>query len=233
MMMMMLRKKMMMTMTTTSCFRPSSLLLLLRPLTTSTFVPTTTAITATTTTSSSSFHIFRHFSIPTTTKILNQQVHFSSSSFSSSSSSSSSHNDFAAQPKQSSLSDASEEQVHAMIRDHVTKNPIMLYMKGNPQQPQCGFSATVVSILQSYPQIDFASVNVLDYPTIRQGIKTYSQWPTVPQLYIHGEFVGGCDIVQSLHAAGELQELLQNQKKDISTNDDDVDTNTTVPEGTK
>jgi monothiol glutaredoxin len=123
-----------------------------------------------------------------------------------------------------------------MIRDHVTKNPIMLYMKGNPQQPQCGFSATVVSILQSYPQVDFASVNVLDYPTIRQGIKTYSQWPTVPQLYVHGEFVGGCDIVQSLHAAGELQELWKKDSTTTTTtskNDDDVDTNTTASKGTK
>ena len=95
-----------------------------------------------------------------------------------------------------------------MIQDHVTKNPVMLYMKGNPQQPMCGFSATVTKILQSY-SIDFSSVNVLDYPTLRDGIKTFSNWPTIPQLYINGEFIGGCDIVKTMHENGELKELLE------------------------
>jgi len=83
----------------------------------------------------------------------------------------------------------------------------MLYMKGSPSQPQCGFSATVVQILKS-TGADFSSVNVLDYPELREGVKKYAQWPTIPQLYVDGEFVGGCDIIQSMDTSGELKELL-------------------------
>lgn len=83
----------------------------------------------------------------------------------------------------------------------------MLYMKGNPSQPMCGFSATVVSILKN-SDADFASVNVLDYPELREGVKKYAQWPTIPQLYVDGEFVGGCDIVKDLDESGELKELV-------------------------
>jgi monothiol glutaredoxin len=120
--------------------------------------------------------------------------------------SSSSHDDFS--PKQKTTVPESTEEVHALIRDHVTKNPVMLYMKGNPSQPMCGFSATVVKILREY-SIDFSSVNVLEYPSIRNGIRTFSSWPTVPQLYVNGEFIGGCDIVQTMHSNGELKQVLQ------------------------
>jgi len=96
----------------------------------------------------------------------------------------------------------------AQIRETVTSNPVVLFMKGTPQAPQCGFSATVVQILKACGREQFASVNVLVDPEIRQGIKDYSNWPTVPQLYINGEFVGGCDIVKEMYQAGELQKEL-------------------------
>ena len=83
----------------------------------------------------------------------------------------------------------------------------MLYMKGSPEQPMCGFSATVVAILKN-TGADFASVNVLDYPEVREGVKKYAQWPTIPQLYVDGEFVGGCDIIKDLDESGELKEML-------------------------
>ena len=92
----------------------------------------------------------------------------------------------------------------------------MLYMKGSPSQPMCGFSATVVSILKN-SGADFASVNVLDYPEVREGVKKYAQWPTIPQLYVDGEFVGGCDIIKDLDESGELKEMLAgdgSEKKD-------------------
>mmetsp|Transcript_820 Transcript_820/g.1104 ORF Transcript_820/g.1104 Transcript_820/m.1104 type:complete len:103 (-) Transcript_820:150-458(-) len=95
-----------------------------------------------------------------------------------------------------------------MIDSHVKSNNIMLYMKGSPSQPMCGFSATVVQILKS-TGCDFASVNVLDYPDVREGVKKYAQWPTIPQLYVNGEFIGGCDIIKDMHESGELKELLQ------------------------
>lgn len=123
---------------------------------------------------------------------------------------SSSHDDFARKPK-TAVPEA-EEKVHAMIQSHIDKNPIMLYMKGNPQQPMCGFSATVVAILKEY-DVDYASVNVLDYPSIRNGIKTFSSWPTIPQLYVLGEFIGGCDIVKEMHASGDLKTLLSEARK--------------------
>eukprot|EP00985_Skeletonema_marinoi_P029108 scaffold26787_cov111-Skeletonema_marinoi.AAC.3 len=99
-----------------------------------------------------------------------------------------------------------------MIDSHVKANNIMLYMKGSPSQPMCGFSATVVQILKS-TGCDFASVNVLDYPDVREGVKKYAQWPTIPQLYVNGEFVGGCDIIKDMHESGELKELLEEVKE--------------------
>ena len=114
-----------------------------------------------------------------------------------------SHDDFA--PKRKSIGDVDE--AVKLIEEHVKSNRIMLYMKGNPSMPMCGFSARVVKILQD-EGVDFASVNVLDYPSIREGVKKYSDWPTIPQLYVHGEFIGGCDILTSMHEAGELKELL-------------------------
>lgn len=115
-----------------------------------------------------------------------------------------SHDDFAPQRK----SVGSEDEALRLIDEHVKANRVMLYMKGNPSMPMCGFSARVVQILQQ-EGVDFASVNVLDYPTIREGIKKYSDWPTIPQLYVNAEFVGGCDIVTAMHESGELKELLQ------------------------
>ena len=117
-----------------------------------------------------------------------------------------SHSDFA--PKRKSVDDADGAAIQDMIRDHVTSNHIMLYMKGTPSMPMCGFSATVVGILQK-EGINFSSVNVLDYPTVREGVKKFSEWPTIPQLYVDGEFIGGCDIITSMSESGELSELLK------------------------
>ena len=103
-----------------------------------------------------------------------------------------------------------EDEALKLIKQHVEANRVMLYMKGNPSQPMCGFSARVVQVLQA-EGVDFSSVNVLDYPTIREGIKKFSDWPTIPQLYVDGEFVGGCDIVTSMHESGELTEVLKKE----------------------
>lgn len=119
-----------------------------------------------------------------------------------------SHSDFA--PKRKSVSE-DEDTALKLIDEHVKSNPIMLYMKGNPSMPMCGFSAEVVAILKK-EGADFSSVNVLDYNSIREGVKKYSQWPTIPQLYVHGEFIGGCDIVKSLHESGELKDILKGEE---------------------
>jgi monothiol glutaredoxin len=92
------------------------------------------------------------------------------------------------------------------IQEVITQHNIVLFMKGVPAAPQCGFSAAVVQILSGMG-VPFASVDVLQDPFIREGIKEFSQWPTVPQLYVKGEFVGGCDIVREMFQAGELQTL--------------------------
>jgi len=99
--------------------------------------------------------------------------------------------------------------IQSVIRDQVTKNRIVLYMKGSPDFPQCGFSANVVNILHACGVGDFLSVNVLEEPEIRQGIKEFANWPTIPQLYVGGEFVGGSDILTEMYKKGELQQLLQ------------------------
>jgi monothiol glutaredoxin len=101
--------------------------------------------------------------------------------------------------------------VQDKIRDQVTQHPIVLYMKGSPQFPQCGFSATVAEILKRCGVSDYYSVDVLADPEIRNGIKEYANWPTIPQLYINGEFVGGCDIVREMYSTGELQKVLPKQ----------------------
>jgi monothiol glutaredoxin len=95
----------------------------------------------------------------------------------------------------------------AFIGRTVADNDVVLFMKGVPEQPQCGFSALVVQILD-HLGVDFASVNVLADEDLRQGIKAYSDWPTIPQLYVKGEFVGGCDIVKEMFQSGELKPLL-------------------------
>ena len=99
------------------------------------------------------------------------------------------------------------------IKDQVTSNRVVLYMKGTPQFPQCGFSALAVQVLNACGVQDFASVNVLADPEIRQGIKEYATWPTIPQLYVNGEFVGGSDIMREMYQSGELQKLLQSTKQ--------------------
>lgn len=96
-----------------------------------------------------------------------------------------------------------QEKIKQQIADH----PILLFMKGNPEMPQCGFSARAVHMLKSC-KAPFASIDVLQDEEIRQGIKVYSNWPTIPQLYIKGEFIGGCDIMAEMLASGELQELI-------------------------
>ena len=98
--------------------------------------------------------------------------------------------------------------VQEKIRNQVTTNPIVLYMKGTPQSPQCGFSGATVQILKACGVQDFAAVDVLADPEIRDGIKAYANWPTIPQLYIKGELVGGADIVREMYQQGELQKLI-------------------------
>jgi monothiol glutaredoxin len=94
------------------------------------------------------------------------------------------------------------------IKQDISDNPVVLYMKGTPVFPQCGFSAAVVQIL-THMGVKFKGVDVLADPALRQGIKDFSSWPTVPQLYVKGEFVGGCDIVREMFESGELKDLLQ------------------------
>ena len=96
----------------------------------------------------------------------------------------------------------------AAIKDLVTSNPVVLYMKGSPKFPQCGFSGLAVQILQACGVKDYVTVDVLADPAVREGIKTYASWPTIPQLYVNGEFVGGADIMRSMFEQGELQKLL-------------------------
>ena len=110
------------------------------------------------------------------------------------------------------MSDASVETspVHAFLAQTVSENPVVLFMKGTADQPQCGFSALVVQILD-HLGVDYATVNVLSSDELRQGIKTYSNWPTIPQLYVKGDFVGGCDIIKEMFQAGELKPLLVEQ----------------------
>ncbi|MGQ0577852.1 MAG: Grx4 family monothiol glutaredoxin [Betaproteobacteria bacterium] len=94
------------------------------------------------------------------------------------------------------------------IKQQVTGNPIVLYMKGTPEAPMCGFSAAAVQILEACGVENVATVDVLADQEIRQGIKDFSKWPTIPQLYVHGEFVGGADILREMYQSGELQKLL-------------------------
>ena len=101
---------------------------------------------------------------------------------------------------------------HDTIHQQVTGHPVVLYMKGNPSFPQCGFSANAVRILSACGIDKFYSVNVLEEPEIRQGIKEYASWPTIPQLYVNGEFVGGSDILTEMFQSGELKTLLDTTK---------------------
>jgi len=101
---------------------------------------------------------------------------------------------------------------HDTIHEQVTSHPVVLYMKGNPSFPQCGFSANVVRILSACGVDQPFTVNVLEEPEIRQGIKAYANWPTIPQLYVNGEFVGGSDILTEMFESGELKTLLSTAK---------------------
>jgi monothiol glutaredoxin len=103
------------------------------------------------------------------------------------------------------------DNIFAEIKKTVEENKVVLYMKGSKDFPQCGFSATVVQILKNL-NVNFVDINVLTNPEIREGIKEFSDWPTIPQLYVAGEFVGGCDIVKEMFQAQELQQLLKDKK---------------------
>ena len=103
------------------------------------------------------------------------------------------------------------ENINEKIKDLIKKNEVCLFMKGTPEVPQCGFSLAVSNVLK-HLNVKFSGINVLEDPNIREGIKIHSDWPTIPQLYIKGEFIGGCDIVKEMFEKGELQEKLKEKK---------------------
>ena len=102
----------------------------------------------------------------------------------------------------------SDNPVFERIKNDIGGNDVVLYMKGTPVFPQCGFSAAVVQVLSNIG-VKFKGIDILTDPSLRQGVKEFSQWPTIPQLYVKGEFVGGCDIIREMFESGELQELLR------------------------
>ena len=99
-----------------------------------------------------------------------------------------------------------DQQTNDLIKNEIENNEVCLFMKGTPDAPQCGFSMAVSNILKIL-EVNFKGVNVLENQNVREGIKVYSDWPTIPQLYVNGEFIGGCDIVKEMYENGELQEL--------------------------
>ena len=99
------------------------------------------------------------------------------------------------------------------IHEQVTSHPVVLFMKGSPQFPQCGFSATATQLLKMSGAENIFTVDVLQNPDIREGIKQFANWPTIPQLYVNGEFVGGCDIMREMYQSGELQKLVATAAK--------------------
>ena len=103
------------------------------------------------------------------------------------------------------------ENIKERINDIVKKNEVCLFMKGTPEVPQCGFSLAVSNMLK-HLEVNFTGINVLEDQEIREGIKAYSDWPTIPQLYIKNEFIGGCDIVKEMYENGELQTKLEEKK---------------------
>ncbi|MBP5857660.1 Grx4 family monothiol glutaredoxin [Marivibrio halodurans] len=107
-----------------------------------------------------------------------------------------------------------DEQVRERIQGEVDGGDVVLFMKGTPVFPQCGFSAAVVQVL-NHLNVPFKGINVLEDDSIRQGIKDFSSWPTIPQLYVKGEFVGGCDIIREMFETGELAEMLQTKGVDV------------------
>ena len=106
--------------------------------------------------------------------------------------------------------------VHDRIQSEVATNDVLLFMKGTPVFPQCGFSAAVVDVL-SQLGVKFHGINILVDPELRQGIKEFSQWPTIPQLYVKGEFVGGCDIIREMFETGELEQLMKEKGVTLAT----------------
>ena len=104
----------------------------------------------------------------------------------------------------------SESPITERIKQEVNDNDIVLFMKGSPVFPQCGFSAAVVQVLSEL-NVKFKGIDVLEDPSVRQGIKEFSNWPTIPQLYVKGEFIGGCDIIREMHDTGELQTLISDK----------------------
>tara|TARA_B100000579_G_scaffold419069_1_gene417281 strand:- start:347 stop:679 length:333 start_codon:yes stop_codon:yes gene_type:complete len=103
-----------------------------------------------------------------------------------------------------------DEQIKNLIQNHIDNNEVCLFMKGTPAAPQCGFSMAVSNMLKIL-EVNFKGINVLEDQTLREGIKTFSDWPTIPQLYIKKEFVGGCDIVKEMYENGELQKIFDNK----------------------
>jgi len=101
--------------------------------------------------------------------------------------------------------------IQAVIKEQVTSNPVVLYMKGTPKFPQCGFSNLATQILKAC-DVDYLAIDVLADQNIREGIKVYANWPTIPQLYVNGEFIGGPDIMRAMYESGELQTLLNAAK---------------------
>ena len=106
-----------------------------------------------------------------------------------------------------------DQQTNDLIKNEIDKNEVCLFMKGTPDAPQCGFSMAISNILKIL-EVNFKDINVLENEELRQGIKTFSDWPTIPQLYLKGEFLGGCDIVKEMYESGELQKRLS--EKSIS-----------------
>ena len=103
-----------------------------------------------------------------------------------------------------------DQQTNDLIKGEIESNDVCLFMKGTPDAPQCGFSMAVTNILKIM-EVNFKSVNVLENQSIREGIKVYSDWPTIPQLYVKNEFVGGCDIIKEMYENGELKKVLENK----------------------
>jgi monothiol glutaredoxin len=108
-----------------------------------------------------------------------------------------------------------EPAITERIQSEINSQDVVLFMKGNPVFPQCGFSAAVVGVL-SHLGVQFRGVNVLEDNDIREGIKTFSDWPTIPQLYVKGEFIGGCDIIREMYETGELMEMFNTHGVDVS-----------------
>jgi len=104
-----------------------------------------------------------------------------------------------------------DQQTNELIKNEIDNNEVCLFMKGTPDAPQCGFSMAVSNILKIL-EVNFKGVNVLENQNLREGIKVYSDWPTIPQLYIKNEFVGGCDIIKEMYENGELSKLLEDKK---------------------